>query len=1780
MSTDKEQEPIAIVGIGCRFPGGAASPAKLWDLLENGVDAVVPVPSDRWDSRRFFDENHNKPGKTYMKEGAFLQEDIFEFDPLFFGISPREAEKLDPQQRLLLEVTWEAFEDAGLTDSQFRGSNTGVFIGGFNLDSLVNRSGPTEFDIVDAHTAVSASMTILANRISYTFDLRGPSLTIDTACSSSLVGTHYACQSIWSGESDMAIAGGVNVMMSPFYPVIMSKGQFISPHGRSMTFDARAAGYGRGEGAGVVILKSLSAAQRDNDNIYSLIKMTGSNQDGHTMGIAVPNGQAQQELIKDVYNKAGIKPSDVQYIEAHGTGTQTGDPIEAAALHDSIKEGRALDDKCLVGSVKTNIGHLEAAAGVAGLIKASLSLKHNKIPANLHFDSPNPAIPFDEMNIKVSTQLQGWPDDSVVRYAGVNSFGYGGSNAHVLLEEAPKQRPFQTKKKSGQFQLIPLSAKSEPALADLAAKHAYFLSSNPQAETLDDYIYTLSQRRSHHSHRMVLLAKHGEGIHKNLQLFSMGRQVEDIVSGQTDLAEDRKIVFVYTGMGPQWFGMGRELMETEVVFSEAIHRCDVAFQKISGWSIVDAMFAGDVGENITKTEIAQPANFILQLALTELWSSWGIKPDAVIGHSVGEVSAAYVSGALSLDDAMKVCYERSRLQAKTAEQGGGMLAVGLSEPEAQSLIADYKNIEIAAVNSPSSVTLSGDTVQLQLLAETLETTFNRFLAVDIAYHSNNMDMIKDEVLSNLNDLKPVETTIPLYSTVSGLRILGEKLDADYWWSNVRQTVKFNDGISHLISEGFDSFLEVGPHPVLTHSIREIGLEAQANIEQFHTLYRGKEEAKTMYSSLATLYTKGFSLNWSELTPGGELVSVPTYPWQKSRCWKETESSRQALFGLHGHILLNNKLPAPEPTWTVELNSNLLPFINAHKVFGETVYPGTGYYEAAAALHAEIFEQKEYVLADVKIHKMLFIDDDRNQYLVSKYKPEDNRFYLYQYFSDDEYQWDLICEGRLEANTALEQQDNINLDVLKTRINVEFSAEDLYSTITERGLIYGKSFQSIKQYWMVDKEALLRVEMDAVQAGDHNQYHFHPGLLDAAGHAALALVPGDYPFVPVTTESFTFYGQTDIHACWFHVKVSNVTKRSFDVNYVIIDDDGNVIADVKNVECRLLRALPDRGENSLSDYVYGYHWHEYSETFDSDQGFDNVLLFTTPDPFMHDFEAELVNKNIAVTKVFQGNQYQKAVTSYDVNQGDKTSYKALFSDININDVTQIIFAWPLQNYQSEPDFAITSDDCLALVNLAQALNELEIQKINLTIITRGTQPVLNGEVVENVNHNALWGLGLLITNENPRINVRLVDLDSVNKNKNEEQFNYILNAKAHDIAFRSDNVYVQKLEKLDDYNAKIDQFSLDQKTKLNLTSSNDDNFSADGTYIVVGGTKGVGIEISRWLANKGVGKLILISRSGLGDDGTQNVLSEFDSDDVSVELHKLDISNENEVDDLFAYVNGSCPPLMGVVHAAAVYDDDYIQNMNQARFERVLSPKVAGVLNLYKHLEKLDLKFLLLMSSFASVISSQRQANYIAANRFFDSFANYANARSTPTISINYGPISGAGEVSRDEILDEYISSIGISTIPVNEVINFMEIMLAEDVQNIGLYNMDWKLWSDVYGQAGKSSRFIGLTDRENAKTSSSKSLHNIGILNSLEHSEKVTFIENVIFDNLADLMKIQKAELHKKHRLNDLGVDSLMSLDFVLTIKSELDFEISNADLAKNPSLEELTSTIGATLIN
>ncbi len=565
-----------IIGVGCRFPGGADSATSFWHLMCEGIDTISEIPAARWNIDKFYDANPAKPGKMYIREGGFLRENIFMFDPLFFGISPREAQSLDPQQRLLLEITWEAFEDAGIVPGDLAGSDTGVYIGGFTVDNSIVMQSPYSRHLVTNHTHLCIGHTILSNRLSYAFDFRGPSITVDTACSSSLVAAHLACRGLLYGECGIAVVGGANIMLIPEASNMMCKGLFLSPFARCMAFDDRASGYARGEGAGVVILKPLSAALTDNNRVYAVIRATGVNQDGHTpSGIPFPNRLSQEQLLRRVCGEAGVSPGDIAYVEAHGTGTQAGDQTEAAALNAVLSEGRHPDDKCAVGSVKTNIGHTEAAAGVAGLIKTALCLKHKTIPPNLHFNNPNPLIPFDKMCIRIPTEKEAMRGAPL--YAGVNSFGYGGTNSHVLLQEAPvienenyklqitNYKLSETKEDERKYRfplLIPVSARDENALKALAKKYYDFLSSDIRGRdtSFEDFCYSASFHRTHHHHRLALIAGSRESLCESLKAFSEDEIRADIFSGSSTPGKKPRLVFIYTGMGPQWQRMGQERM--------------------------------------------------------------------------------------------------------------------------------------------------------------------------------------------------------------------------------------------------------------------------------------------------------------------------------------------------------------------------------------------------------------------------------------------------------------------------------------------------------------------------------------------------------------------------------------------------------------------------------------------------------------------------------------------------------------------------------------------------------------------------------------------------------------------------------------------------------------------------------------------------------------------------------------------------------------------------------------------------------------------------------------------------------------------------------------------------------------------------------------------------------------------------------------------------------------------------------------------------------------------
>ncbi len=884
---------IAIIGMGCRFPG-ADSPEEFWQLLQSGGEAIQTVP----DHRRLHQlENLETASKASFFQGSFLNQ-VDGFDSQFFGIAPREADQIDPQHRLLLEVAWEALEAAGQPIEQLSGSETGVFIGISSQDYAQLQSCAAE---VDAYAATGNAHSIAANRLSYLLNLQGPSLAVDTACSSSLVAVHLACQSLRARECNLALVGGVNLLLSPRLSIALSQAGMLSPDGRCKTFDASADGYGRGEGCGIIVLKPLNRALEDGDSVLAVIKGSAVNQDGLSNGLTAPNGLAQQRVIQKALLQAGVRPDQISYVETHGTGTSLGDPIELNALKSVLMQGRSPEQRCGISSVKTNIGHLEAAAGIAGLIKTVLALQHCQIPPHLHLENLNPQISLSATPFFIPTSVYAWTGDR--RFAGVSSFGFGGTNAHVILAEAPDAAEQKEQAQSSQqvetlppAHLLALSARSPGALRAFAQSYRTFLlSETASGFALSDICYTAGVRRSHHPFRLAVVghsqAEMVEHLNAFLQEPAQSMQESGYSIRQAPCLGQPPVVFVFSGQGPQWWSMGRELLEREAVFRAALQQCDALYYDRAGWSLLHELTVDEFGSRLQDTAIAQPVLFALQIGLATLWQSWGVIPDAVVGHSMGEVAAAYVAGALSLPDAVQVIFHRSRLLQQLTGQGR-MAIVNLPLTIAKARLIDYPNqLSIAAVNGPTAIVLSGDAAALEEIVQTLQqqNIICRFLPINAAFHSWQVNPLQAEMSRSLQSIQPSPASLPLFSTVTGQPVDGQALDAAYWSNHLRAPVLFRDAIAELIkTEPFKTepslLIEIGPHPVLRTAIAQCLHDHDQPSTILPSLQRGQSEQARLLKSLGRLYELGYPVKWNRLYPQGACVSLPTYPWQRQRHW--------------------------------------------------------------------------------------------------------------------------------------------------------------------------------------------------------------------------------------------------------------------------------------------------------------------------------------------------------------------------------------------------------------------------------------------------------------------------------------------------------------------------------------------------------------------------------------------------------------------------------------------------------------------------------------------------------------------------------------------------------------------------------------------------------------------------------------------------------------------------------------------------------------------------------
>ncbi len=1110
-STQLKKEGIAIIGIGCRFPGGVNDAGALWKLLIEGREGVCDVPSDRWNVERFYDAEPGLTGKSIAKRGGFLDA-IDQFDPQFFGISPREAPYIDPQQRLLLETAWEAIEDAGMILDFENGTDMGVFAGISHNDYQGLQHTPTDRTGISAHTPIGSAHSIAANRISYCLNLTGPSIAMDTACSSALTAVHAACEHIHAGRCKTALAGGVTVMITPDGFIGFSQAGMLSPEGKCKAFDASADGFVRGEGAGMVLLKKLSDAIADGDSIHAVILGSSVNQDGHTNGISLPSPEAQARLVREACVDAGVEPLQIGFVEAHGTGTAVGDPIEATALGEALCADRPADEPLLVGSVKTNLGHLETASGIAGLIKAVLALKHKQIPPSLHFQTPNPHIDFEGLKLRVPVAMEPFPaKPGSPRMAGVNSFGFGGANAHIILAEVPEMvSPQAETSTTGEISCaerawpIMISARSEAALQLSASQLGHWIEHhsmrNGSSPLLEDLTYSLGARRNHHSHRLTITSRSMAEVSQEFVAFSKGEPLTKARVSFTPRREHAaRVGFVMSGQGTQAPGMGMELMTQEPVFRKMIEDCEEAMRPYARFSLIEELSRPEETSQMHRTEISQPAIFAIQMGLAALWKSWGVEPAAVVGHSVGEIAAACVAGILTLEEAAQIIVLRGRCMDDHMPEGGGMLAVGMTAEAASVVIARHdRTVSIAAFNGPKSLTLAGNKTSLEAIGAELEADeiFARFLKVDYPFHHAMMQPSADALHEALSGLTPVSGSLPFFSTVTGLRHSGEDCDAGHWSSGVRLPVEFASAIQSVADHGVDVWLEIGAHPALVRSLQEC-LVAETTKPTIVASMRREREHESLLETAMDLHMAGVELDFEAISPSRKFLDLPAYAWDKDRWWNECAETREGRLGGGGRGLLDVRLSRATPTWIARLDGRHMAFLKDHRVENHTIFPAAGFVEMALEVGVQLFEGAAFVVEDFEIRKPLILPDPVSGLLLElTYDPTARTFTIQSRF-ENSASWSVHVIGSLRGERTESAFSGTHWENRPTTGLQPLEVGAFYDHMSEMGLRYGQEFRPIRELAVGGGKSLGQVSLSediAERAGD---YPLHPVLFDGA-----------------------------------------------------------------------------------------------------------------------------------------------------------------------------------------------------------------------------------------------------------------------------------------------------------------------------------------------------------------------------------------------------------------------------------------------------------------------------------------------------------------------------------------------------------------------------------------------------------------------------------------------------------------------------------------------------------
>ncbi|MFH9065060.1 SDR family NAD(P)-dependent oxidoreductase [Streptomyces coeruleorubidus] len=1637
-----EGEAIAIVGMAGRFPG-SDSVDELWELLITGRDGVGPVPQGRWDGARFHTPGTTDPaqdaGRITTDQGGFLR-DISSFDAAFFDIPAREAEHLDPQQRLLLESAWHALEDSGTDPRSLRNSRTGVFVGISYSDyaRLLAEAGPEQ---IDAYYSTGTALNAAAGRLAFTLGLGGPALAVDTACSSSLVAVHLAVRSLRSGETDAVLAGGVNVLLDPVSSIAVSRAHMLSPDGRCRSFSSDANGFVRAEGCGVLVLKRLSDAQRDGDRVHAVIRGSAVNQDGASSGLTAPSGRAQEDMLRAALQDAGTEGRDVSYLEAHGTGTSLGDPVELQAVWRVLGSGRRPDEPLHIGAVKSNIGHCESAAGMAGIFKTVLAMRHGVIPANLHFAAPNPHVAWADMNVRVVDTATPWRADGRPRVAGVSGFGFTGTNAHLVLADAPETQDAPVPDNGGPAVrptcLLPLSAPDTEGLERLSSAWRHRLV-NAAEEELTPLALTAGRGRAQFAHRRCLIGASREEL-----LAGLDEETPRTTAGPP------RIAFLFAGQGSQFFGMGRELYETEPVFRETFDRCDRILAPSLGASLTDLVFYGSDRDAVHETRVTQPALVTLEVSLAALWESWGVEPAVVMGHSVGEIAAALHAGVMDLTTGLTLIADRARLMQGTDR--GAMLSVLAPESRVLEWIADHE-LDIAAVNGPEATVVSGAPVEIDALAARLteERVRHRRLGVSHAFHSRLLDPVLDEFAALLKTMEFRSPRVPAVSNLTGEPVAPGTYDADYWTRHARNPVLFHTGAQALAGLGVDLCLEIGPDRTLINLVRAAGAEPPGGLAS--SLRRGKADRASLLTAARTLYLRGQDLDWRRVQPpsGVSRADAPLYPFAPERHWVSRPPRTRATTGVRAAT-------AGAPPWGTPLSSPALrgrvfvtersthypAHLTDHRLFGTVSVPGAS--QTATVLSALGADGTPVVLEDLHFPRALVLREGERYdvQIIDAEQDHGTRTVSVQSLTDPErgtWQEHLaarVVPYRLGQGAA----EPLDIDAFVAGADRHLGGDEFYRHLHSLGYHLGSSFRWIGDAWLRGDEALIRYRRPEQMNESSESYEIHPGLLDSCLQSAVTFAVAEAMSadpdeeqslaIPFAAARVSFPGRPGGHSeLWGHVRAELGRRtRTGDFGQVesadlrLFDDSGATVLAVDGFRFRRApRALLQKSLREGTPHAYRLGWIEQ------------------PPPARAEGPATHTRRHVALVGATQeaGSTVRETLEALGHRVSPVAADAAGETDADI--VVDARFGAP--GTEAGHDDALAA--ALALTASLRAAPRHLPYAVLFDHATDATAPL----------RESLWGLLASLETEQPGRRLLRIGLGA----------DWDAGTVARTVIRALDEDFPERRVEVAGGTVRVARLVpyTGGATAGGHAPSRPD--ADGGAALITGGLGALGLSAAAFLARHGVTAVTLMARSE-PDAAARRAIAELTAGGTRVRVVGGDVTDLEDCRRAVAEASEDAP-LRTVLHLAGCTRDGAFEELSSDSFAAVFAAKTHGAENLVEALRGHDLDALVLFSSAAGVLGAPGQSNYAAANGFLDGLAHRLRGRGMPAISVDWGPwvprhragLAGSDAVGRAA------AGLGVRVLGDDE---------AEELLRLALTDRPRRLVAVALDTEGAEQRFAG-----------------------------------------------------------------------------------------------------------